>query len=173
MDPYYYLDLTKKAGHSSLISNAARSINESMPSFSAEEVLHLLDRFQIDSPNVLVLGYSYKPETGDIRDTPVREFSRAIASSEATVFVWDPFVEVGHFPEWVERLDDPIDGPEMDIVVLATAHSQFIEIDWEGLKNRCKNPLVYDGRRALSSSKMKNLGWEYYGIGYPVPDSRI
>ena len=168
VDPYYYLDLSEKTGKRSLISTAARSINESMPSFSADEVVSLLDSYNLDSPKVLILGYSYKPETGDIRDTPVLEFSQGISSSGVTVFVWDPFVEDKHFPEWVVQVGGPLEESGLDMVILATAHSQFMNIDWEGLRERCNNPIFYDGRRALSPLEMKKVGWEYFAIGYPT-----
>ena len=167
VDPYYYLDLSERAGKKSLISAAARSINESMPSSSALEVLNLIDRHEKNSPKVLILGYSYKPETGDVRDTPVREFSQIIASSGAKVLIYDPFVEQKYFPEWVNTLNSPTEGSGFDMVVLATAHSSFMNIDWENLRSRCNNALIYDGRRVLSPNKMRESGWEYYGIGYP------
>ena len=166
VDPYYYLDLSEKVGKKSLISTAARSINESMPSSSALEVLSLIDGRQINSPKVLILGYSYKPETGDVRDTRW-EFSHIIASSGAKVLVCDPFVEEKYFPEWVNTLNSPTEGSGFDMVVLATAHSSFMKIDWENLRSRCNNALIYDGRRVLSSNQMRESGWEYYGIGYP------
>ena len=139
-----------------------------MPSFSADEVVSLLDSYNLDSPKVLILGYSYKPETGDIRDTPVLEFSQGISSSGVTVFVWDPFVEDKHFPEWVVQVGGPLEESGLDMVILATAHSQFMNIDWEGLRERCNNPIFYDGRRALSPLEMKKVGWEYFAIGYPT-----
>jgi nucleotide sugar dehydrogenase len=168
VDPYFYLDLSERTGNKSLISSAARSINESMPSLSAEEITALFQRKNIQEPKILILGYSYKPETGDVRDTPVLEFSEKLSSSGATIFVWDPFVAEGDFPTWVEELNHPLEKSELDMVVLATAHQQFMGLDWGKLGMKCNTPRIYDGRRVLRPSHMEKIGWEYHGIGYPT-----
>ena len=172
VDPYYYLEISEKTGNRSPISQAARRINESMPGHSASEVLQILKDNGIDSPNILVLGYSYKPETGDTRDTPVKEFTSILSDSGSNVLVWDPFVEGNSLPEWVKTVEHPLDSGELDMVVMATAHSKCLEIDWRELSKSLKSPMIYDGRRALSVEKMQSLGWEYFGIGFPnLPQS--
>lgn len=167
VDPYYYLELSEKIGKRSPISEAARGINESMPRHSASEVLQILKVNGIESSRVLVLGFSYKPETGDIRDTPVREFTRILHDSGSEVLIWDPFVESKSLPEWVTSVEQPLDLEDLDIVVIATAHSKCLEIDWIEMSKSLKSPMIYDGRRALSVEKMRSLGWEYFGVGFP------
>ena len=173
MDPYFYLDLSERMGKRSVVSEAARSINESMPMSSSKEISNILQSKEIDEPRIMILGYSYKPETGDTRDTPVYLMSQALLSKKSKLFVWDPFVSGKDLPEWVEKLDGPFDKSMIDIVILATAHRQIIDMDWSKLKDFCTTPRIYDGRRALSPKSMQESGWEYYGVGYPASMSNF
>ena len=167
VDPYYYLDLSKKLGKFSELSSAARKINESMPSSSAMEILQILEDSGVKSPKILVMGYSYKPETGDTRETPVLELTNVLSSSGAQVLVWDPFVGNRDFPEWVIPIEDPLEISNLDMVVIATSHNMVKEIDWKGMVENCRDARVYDGRRDLEPSEMESMGWSYFGVGYP------
>jgi len=40
-------------------------------------------------------------------------------------------------------------------------------MDWVALKENCRNPLIYDGRRVLNKNSMEEIGWKYSGIGVP------
>ena len=167
VDPYYYIDLSEKIGNKSQISTAAREINESMPLISAREILDLTKESEENTQKILILGYSYKPETGDVRDTPVLEMSKYLADSGAHIEIWDPHVDEDNFPEWSTTITNPLKGHGYDVVVLATAHSKCVGLDWSKLLKICKSPKLYDGRRALSPELMKEIGWEYNGTGFP------
>ena len=65
VDPYYYIELSEKAGFPSLLASASRKINNSMPENSADEILTILSGKT--KPRVLILGYSYKANVGDTR----------------------------------------------------------------------------------------------------------
>ncbi len=167
VDPYYYLEISEKLGQRSALSQAARSINESMPKHSAKDVQMILDSSNVSSPKLLVLGYSYKPETGDIRDTPVREFTKLLHLGGANILVWDPFVDEADFPEWVTPITDTSGMEDLDMVILATAHSEFVDLNWSKLAPSLRVPRIYDGRRALSPEKMLGMNWDYFGVGFP------
>ena len=113
------------------------------------------------------MGYSYKPETGDTRETPVLELTNVLSSSGAQVLVWDPFVGNRDFPEWVIPIEDPWEISNLDMVVIATSHNIIKEIEWKGMVENCREARVYDGRRDLEPSEMESMGWSYFGVGYP------
>lgn len=167
VDPYYYLDISEKTGHKSLMSSAARNINENMPAYSSTQIIASLEAEASENCRVLILGYSYKPETGDIRDTPVMDLTRLLSRFCNEIYLWDPHVETGLLPDWVIPVDDPYSENNYDMVVLATAHREVISLDWEKLISSCSVPKIFDGRRALSPRGMTDKGWVYLGVGYP------
>lgn len=167
VDPYYYSSLAEALGNPSLISPIARAINENMPFFASESILQILS--EEESPSILLLGFSYKENTGDIRETPVTDLSRSLSESGCQVFVWDPHVESSVLPSWVSPIEAPDSVSEVNLVVVATAHDECINLDWEGFSDTCPSMRVFDGRRCLSPEDMAKKGWKYYGIGFPGP----
>ena len=168
VDPYYYISLSEDLGSKTKLGQTARTVNESMPSRSAEQVMEIISKGGIVGNKILFLGYSYKPETGDTRETPVREITRKLHDKGFEILIWDPYVSSEEFPEWATVINDLDSINEIDLVLIATAHKAVLSIDWEKLRGQCNQPLIFDGRRALDPIEVKNWGWVYYGIGYPL-----
>ena len=165
VDPYYYMAIAEEAGFPSLLSASARKINNSMPVKTADEILQLMGSRA--HPKVLVLGYAYKAEVGDVRETPVRALTQHLNDSGCVVLVWDPLVKDDEFPIWVTGVSGPYDCDGLDAVVLATAHRQILEIDWGRVLETCNYPLIYDGRRVLDRDVFEEMGWKFTGVGAP------
>ena len=168
VDPYYYSSLAEDLGSPSMISPIARRINEGMPIFAADSILNILS--DEEKPRVLLLGFAYKENTGDIRETPVTDLSRALSDSGCQVFVWDPHVGESSLPIWVSPVEEPGSVSEIDLVVVSTAHDECLKIDWDLFSEVCPSKKVFDGRRCLSPQDLSSKGWKYFGIGFPGPN---
>ena len=168
VDPYYYIELSEKAGFPSSLATASRKINNSMPINTADEILGILEN--VDRPRVLVMGYSYKANVGDTRETPVSPRVNRLKNSGCEIIIQDPLVNTEDLPDWVEEFVNPTECKSIDLVVLATPHQEFEyanNILWESIKEIMNKPRVYDGRRVLPRQKMESDGWEYHGVGNP------
>ncbi len=166
VDPYFYISIANEVGFPSLLSSSARKLNNSMPINTAKEIL---DKIDINGKKrILVLGYSYKAEVGDIRETPVKYMVDFLTNNGCDVIIWDPYVSQEDYPEGMHVEDNPYEVENIDILVLATGHSKIIEMDWLAYeKNFTGNPMIYDGRRVLDKNMFHNMDWKYYGIGVP------
>ena len=69
IDPHYYIEIARKYGVNSSLSPAARELNFSMPLYNANEVFKLCGKIP---EKVLVMGYAYKPNISDTRETPLK-----------------------------------------------------------------------------------------------------
>ncbi len=166
VDPYYYHQLSESLGIPSKISPIAREINENMPLSSAQSIFNAIsDSLQ---KRVLVLGYSYKQNTGDARETPVSKMTKELSEKGCKVFVWDPHIDHSEFPDWIAPISSLEELEEADIIVIATAHDEFIDLDWRLAEEKIPNKIVFDGRRALKPDTMTRAGWRYLAVGYPV-----
>ena len=165
VDPYYYIQSASNLGTPSRIVTIAREINEGLPRVYAERILEEIGR---EGPHkILVLGFSYKPELGDCRMTPVLPLIRDLRGESNEIIVWDPHVEQSDFPEEISRVENPMVVEGIDAVIIATAHTACIKLDWIKLRENCVSPYLFDGRRSLDPELMKELGWKYSGVGYP------
>jgi len=165
VDPYYYMKFSREAGVPSTISPAARELNESMPRHSAENILASIP----DGGNILVLGMAYKPNVGDFRETPVFPMVEHLISKGSRVYIWDPYLtDEAKIPNKAIAIEGPFEKSlDIDCVVLATAHEEFLSLEWGNLLEFIPGNLVYDGPRVLDSNKMSEMGWQYSGVGFP------
>jgi UDP-N-acetyl-D-galactosamine dehydrogenase len=166
VDPYYYIEASNNSGVPSRLAPVAREINEEMPDISAQAILKLIGD-DTKGKRVMILGYSYKPNIGDIRMTPVLKLAEKLNESGMKIIVWDPHVSSESIPSWIQVVEDPLEESGMEIIVLATAHEECINLDWKRLLLNTPTRKIFDGRRAMNSSEMETLGWEYSGVGAP------
>ena len=137
-----------------------------MPQVSGSEISELIA--PKSGSSALLLGYAYKADLGDTRETPVEYLADNLISRGIKPIVWDPVVPSEKIPDRFEKISSLDQCPPVDIVVLSTAHRQILDIDWANLKHISGCSTIYDGRRALDKIEISEFGWEYHGVGLPV-----
>ena len=148
---------------------AARAVNRSMPNHVANVVSELMWNAGVPAGEgkVLLLGWSYKSEVGDPRETPAEPLAASLISKKIQVSVWDPHIESSMYPEGINPLESIEDAAGYDLVILVTAHKKCIDLDWEKLLYNMRTPLLYDGRRVLDLDKLNEMGWNTHAVGRP------
>jgi UDP-N-acetyl-D-glucosamine dehydrogenase len=119
-----------------------------MPYFCAERVSQALNevRKPVRGSRVLVLGVSYKPDVGDVRESPALKLIELLGGLGAEISYHDPFVPDLREQGLDLRSVDLDDGTvaAADIVCVVTAHSG---IDYADLAGRAR--LVFDFRNVV------------------------
>lgn len=149
---------------------AARAVNRTMPLHVAGVLQDLLYKAGVPSGKgkVLFLGWSYKAEVGDPRETPAAPLAKALDARHISVSAWDPYLDSDSYPSHVTAIDDPYQSKgTFDMVVLVTAHKDCLSLDWSRLKESMRQPLIYDGRRVLDLDQLSSIGWQTYAVGKP------
>ena len=135
---------------------------------------------------VAIWGLAFKPNTDDIREAPAFVVIEKLMRAGATVRVFDPVAmpaskarieflenEQKDFYE-TEKLDfskiyfanDIYDAAdEADALLMMTEWKEFRMPSWNVIKKSMKNPLILDGRNIYDKIEMKEMGFEYEGIG--------
>jgi nucleotide sugar dehydrogenase len=171
VDPYYMIQRAADVGVPAELITAARAVNRTMPIHVAGVLNDLLYKTGVAAGegHVLLLGWSYKPEVGDPRETPAEPLLDALLARGLTVSAYDPHLESTDFPPEVcvvETLEEG--GPKYDMVVLVTAHQACVNLDWKALLKLMRHPLLYDGRRVLDLEQLKSIGWQTHAVGRPL-----
>lgn len=170
VDPYYMIQRAADVGVPTELITAARSVNRTMPIHVAGVLNELLYRagVPVGEGKILLLGWSYKAEVGDPRETPTIPLFEALKGKNIAVAAWDPHLEEDDFPEGVEVITDIDSAKGFDVAVLATAHKACLELDFEKLASRMRNPIFYDGRRAMALDSLREMGWQVHAVGRPL-----
>ena len=173
VDPYYLMRRAEELGIGAELISAARSVNSSMPLKVAEEVEVILTQNGVDTQNacVVILGWSYKPDVPDGRETPVEPLLKSLTSRGLSVTIHDPFatdlqdqISEEHHAHLTAKHDEL---PPSDIVILATSHSMYDDEFFERLRRKARHSLFYDGRRSTDLDRLKENGWTVHAIGRP------
>ena len=170
VDPYYMIQRAADVGVPAGLITAARAVNRSMPSHVAGVLSDLMWNAGVAAKDakVLLLGWSYKAEVGDPRETPAEPLAETLMAKGITVGAWDPHLGDGSYPEGVEVISNIADAHGYDMAVLVTAHKACLSLDWAQLARQMRTPLIYDGRRVLNLDELNNSGWKAYAVGRPV-----
>lgn len=116
-------------------------------------------------------GLAFKPNTDDMREAPSRVLMEALWEKGAHVVAHDPAAMeethriYGNHPQ-LTMVDEPmkaLDGA--DALLIVTEWKVFRSPDFDAIKARLKQPLIFDGRNLYDPSMVRNLGIEYFPIG--------
>ena len=96
IDPYYLMHKSKMLGYSPDIMIKAREVNEGMGDWVVSNFMSYIKQKNIDlhSINITFLGYTFKENCSDIRNTKVRELIFSLKDKGANVSLWDPLLEL-------------------------------------------------------------------------------
>jgi len=141
----------------------------------------------ITGKHIAVLGFAFKADTGDTRESAAITLIRDFMSEKAFVNVYDP--QVPHDQIWsdlqeacphlsIETIKKQVSicgsvieaCKKSDAVVIATEWKEFKEIDWETIYTDMNKPaFVFDGRLLLDADKLRKIGFKVTTIGRPSP----
>ncbi|MHA1804687.1 MAG: nucleotide sugar dehydrogenase [Promethearchaeota archaeon] len=153
-----------------MISNS-RYLNDYMP----EHVVELMeDALQekgmcVDNLKITLLGVSYKADTDDTRNTPSENIVMILQNryhSHNIVYVaHDPYVKEKDYT--LTELTDDFDHAvkDADILIFATNHKQYYDIDLNDLRKKVKTPIIIDGRNIFDRKKVEEKGFIYRKVG--------
>ena len=157
VDPYYLIEYARKSGFDHDFLSLARSINNNMPNFTADQLEAGLQTagLQIKGARVALLGLSYKPDVADDRESPSYVVKEILESRGALVKTYDPFfIEKSDVSTMDEALSD------VDAILLAVDHQEFLQHNFEGTNAK----VFIDGKNAFDGEKLSQL-FIYRGVG--------
>ena len=115
-----------------------------------------------------MLGLSFKPNTSDVRDSPALLIAGALLDEGAQLRAFDPAAmdEAREQLPALEVAADEYDAAEgADLLILATEWNQFRHIDMPRLRELLAKPTIVDLRNVYEPQEMKELGFQYVGVG--------
>lgn len=157
VDPYYLAQKAQEVGYHPEIILAGRRLNDGMGEYVAAEVVKLMIKrnIKINNSKVLILGFAFKENCPDVRNTKVIDIVHALVEYGINIVILDP---------WADPLDikkqygqasvkelSPIDK-DFDAIILAVSHDQFKKMSISELK--AENSVVYDIKGILPKNEI-------------------
>jgi UDP-N-acetyl-D-mannosaminuronic acid dehydrogenase len=138
----------------------ARVVNDGMPRHLRDLTANALQEagVDIDSARVVVLGYAYLENSGDIRNSPGVALVEELRQTVAEVRIHDPYVaDYGG--------DLQVLATDADALILTVAHDSYGVLDLDAMQERMRTPVLIDGRNVFSPEDVTAAGWRYHGVG--------
>jgi UDP-N-acetyl-D-glucosamine dehydrogenase len=158
VDPFYLSWKAREYGVSAEFVELAGRTNTNMPRFATERAMETLNKAGVatSSAEVAVLGVAYKPDVGDLRESPALEIMEQLAALGATLSYHDPHVET--LPGFGLQ-SEPLDAilARADLALIVTAHTS---IDYAEVVSSAKQVLDFRGVTrglAVESEKVVRL----------------
>jgi len=160
VDPYYLTYKAATLGYTPQVILSGRSINDSMGSFIASQTVKELIKAGkcVKGSVVTILGFTFKENVPDIRNTRVIDIVRELLDYGIKVQVFDPVSDASEIKE--EYNINLIAGEDQlqpaHAVVLAVPHQYFMDKDWSYIKGLLENQAgaVIDVKARLNRNRI-------------------
>ena len=138
----------------------------------------------VTGKKILLLGFSFKANTNDTRESPAIEISKNLIENGAQININDPKVNnkqieqelsIKEFEEnpislgrWNFEKDIYKSAKNADAIIIITEWQEYRELNWQKLSNLMRKPAwIFDTRKIISKDKLIELGINFWQVGTP------
>ena len=149
VDPYYLTFKSQQLGHNPEVILSGRRINDDMGNYCAREVLKKFENknFDLNNLSVLIMGFTFKENCPDIRNTKIVDIVNTFQKSGVRVDVYDPWVNIENAATYYDFnfVTKPVEK-KYDAIVIATAHSEFKKMSEQEINifKKNDNSIIFD-----------------------------
>ena len=157
-------------GYSAELIQAVENVNNRQKRVLASKILRHFDG-DLSGRTFALWGLAFKPNTDDMREAPSRALLEDLWAAGARVRAYDPQARTEAARIFGERDDfvlcdsseDALSGA--DALIVVTEWQEFRSPDFDVVKDRLSQPVIFDGRNIYDPGMMAEFGISYYGIG--------
>ncbi|BCX82103.1 UDPglucose 6-dehydrogenase [Methylomarinovum caldicuralii] len=160
----------REAGYEACLLQAVEQVNERQKRRLFEKIC---DHFNGDlaGRTIALWGLAFKPNTDDMREAPSRVLMEQLWQAGARVQAHDPVAMNEARRIYGERedlvlADSPMEAVQgADALAVVTEWRVFRSPDFPALREKLKQPVLFDGRNIYDPAILRGMGFHYYGIG--------
>lgn len=161
--------IAKEHGYEFKIVDAVIKVNDDRPGEMIDKIVSGVGG-DLKGKALGILGLTFKPNTDDIRESPIIPIIEGLQERGAKIQAYDP-AGMDHAREYLQDIDFKKDlyavAVEADALILATEWNRFRNIDWDRIKELMKQQIVIDLRNIYKPERMRALGFQYTSVGRP------
>ena len=142
VDPYYLLYKSEKSGYKPNLLYSSRKINNKVSTFIVDKTINLLRESDklINAAEVLILGYTFKENCADTRNTRVKDIAEGLKKSLCNVTIYDPYISSNDGNNFISNPFNQ--NLKYDAIIVAVAHSEFLKFKIDDFNKISNGKLV-------------------------------
>ncbi|RZJ59938.1 MAG: Vi polysaccharide biosynthesis UDP-N-acetylglucosamine C-6 dehydrogenase TviB, partial [Flavobacterium sp.] len=151
VDPYYLAHKSEALGYKPEVILSGRRVNDNMGKFVAQKVVKLMVEKgkAIKNAKVLVLGFAFKENCPDTRNTKVIDIYKELKEFTIDVDVYDPWANKEKVQnEYGLTLINHTSLNTYEAIILAVAHQEFAKIDFSSYKQN--GAIIFDTKSFIN-----------------------
>jgi UDP-N-acetyl-D-galactosamine dehydrogenase len=152
VDPYYLASKAESLGYIPQVILSGRHVNNIIAPFIANKVIKLMTQkgYTIKDANVLILGFTFKENCPDIRNTKIVDVYQELCDFEMHVDIYDPLANTQEVKTefGIDLIQDIDLEKKYAAIILAVAHKEFLALDFE--KYHQNNTVIFDVKAVLN-----------------------
>lgn len=151
VDPYYLAYKSELLGYKPKIILSGREVNDSMSKFIFKEIIRLLKlrEIEVDNSRTLILGFTFKENCNDFRNTKVLDIYNLFKNRNLKVEIYDPVVDkIAVKKEYNIDIIKSLPSKKYDAILLAVSHDNFKSININDLLK--PKSVIYDAKGFLN-----------------------
>ena len=153
VDPYYLAQCAQRYGYNPEIILAGRRMNDGMGEYVANETIKLMLKkgIQVLNSNILIMGFTFKENCPDVRNTKVVDIYRALKEYNVNLTIYDPWASPNIAKrEYNVEIANELPVQKFDAIILAVAHKEFHGLN---VKSLCEERhIIFDVKGILDKS---------------------
>ena len=158
VDPYYLIHKSKEVGYTPELILSARKINEYMGEHITKQVVALMNnkKIKIVESNILIMGFAFKENCPDIRNTRIIDVYHNFKELGCKVDIFDPCVSNAEVKKeyGIELISEPIQS-RYDAILVAVSHDEFKRYTTEEIRSFAKNNhVLFDVKYLLNKDNV-------------------
>ncbi|GAB6888736.1 UDP-glucose/GDP-mannose dehydrogenase family protein [Desulfothermus okinawensis JCM 13304] len=166
------INTANEIGYSPKLLSSVHQVNEEQKRVLARKVESFFsDMGGIKGKTIAIWGLAFKANTDDIRESSALTIIEYLTGKGMKVRAFDPkackrareYFKENPLVEIVDGEYEALDGA--DALGVVTEWNQFRNPDFIRIKNSLKYPVIFDGRNLYNPRLLKDMGFEYFGIG--------
>jgi UDPglucose 6-dehydrogenase len=158
--------VAREFGRDSMIVDAVIEVNRRQREAMIPKIEKLVGK--MEGKTIAVLGLAFKPETNDMREAPAIDIIKGLLERGARVRAYDPVAmkEASEVLPQLTYLADEYEAvTDADALVFVTEWNQFRALDMRRIRDLMRSPKIADLRNIYEPADMRDLGFEYTGVG--------
>ena len=148
VDPYYLTHKAKSQGILSQVILAGRKVNDNMASHIVSQLIKYMVKKEItiNKSNILIMGFTFKENCNDLRNTMVSELVLGLKEYNCNVDIFDPWIDIKETKkDYKYNFLSEIKKSKYDGIILAVAHDKFKDIGIKKIRKYGKSSVaIYD-----------------------------
>ena len=149
--------------------SAVDAVNDRQKRLLAQKARAHFGAGKLRGKKLAVWGLAFKPKTDDLRHAPALVLIDELLAEGGVVAAHDPVAMDNarrEFGDRVQFVNNPylaVDGA--DALFLVTEWNEFRQPDFARIKAAMRQPVLFDGRNIWNASRLREMGFAYYGVG--------